>query len=174
MIETWKPIPGWEDSHEVSDHGRVKSLARSFQVDNGKTYSVKGRFLSAVNDGYGYRKVMMSCKPKRESVFIHKLVMIAFSGPCPQGLEICHTDGNRTNNCLSNLRYDTRVNNQADRLLHGTSNRGSQNGKVKLNEAQVHLTRKLKKGTTTLIAKEWGVTRDCLYAIQKGKRWSHV
>jgi len=42
------------------------------------------------------------------------LVLLAFWGPCPSGLEVCHNDGSRDNNHLDNLRYDTHKANLQD------------------------------------------------------------
>lgn len=39
-------------------------------------------------------------------------------GPCPDGLEVCHYDGNGENNRLDNLRYDTRAANHKDAKRH--------------------------------------------------------
>jgi hypothetical protein len=47
--------------------------------------------------------------------------MLAFQGPCPNGLEVRHLDGNRTNPKLNNLKYGTRIENMQDAILHGTT-----------------------------------------------------
>ncbi len=49
---------------------------------------------------------------------VHWVVMLAFVGPCPKGLIVCHNDGDKTNNRLSNLRYDTQRSNALDRTKH--------------------------------------------------------
>lgn len=51
---------------------------------------------------------------------VHRIVLEAWVGPCPAGLEGCHNDGDYTNNVLSNIRWDTRENNQLDKREHGT------------------------------------------------------
>lgn len=51
---------------------------------------------------------------------IHHLVLEAFVGPRPDGLETCHNDGVPANNWLTNLRWDTKPNNAKDRRVHGT------------------------------------------------------
>jgi hypothetical protein len=50
---------------------------------------------------------------------IHTLVLEAFAGPRPEGMEGCHNDGNPTNNHIDNLRWDTRSANNQDTLRHG-------------------------------------------------------
>lgn len=43
---------------------------------------------------------------------IHQIVLEAFCGPCPDGMEVLHGNGIRTDNRLSNLRYGTRSENE--------------------------------------------------------------
>lgn len=50
---------------------------------------------------------------------IHSLVLEAFVGPRPDGMEGCHNDGDPANNHLANLRWDTRAANNQDTLRHG-------------------------------------------------------
>lgn len=51
---------------------------------------------------------------------VHPLVLEAFVGPRPPGMEACHADGNKTNNALSNLRWDTKRANELDAIRLGT------------------------------------------------------
>ena len=113
LFERWLPVVGWEGIYEVSDFGRVRSLYRK-----GRT---RGKVLKQVNDG-GYRNVTLSDLPRYSIAKVHQLVMEAFVGPRPEGLEVCHYDGDGSNNRLDNLRYDTRAANQQDRLRHGRHN----------------------------------------------------
>lgn len=106
--ERWLPVVGWEGSYMVSDHGRIKSL--------------RGHSKILVGSGNGgYRTVKLRDFPRKANVGIHRLVLEAFVGPPPTPeLEGCHDDGVRSNNCLRNLRWDTRAGNAADRWRHGT------------------------------------------------------
>ena len=71
----------------------------------------------------GYRSVKLSNKIVRGKPYLfHYLVLVAFVGPRPHPKwEGCHNDGDYYNNRLTNLRWDTAKNNQADRMKHGTS-----------------------------------------------------
>lgn len=53
---------------------------------------------------------------------IHRLVLETYVGPQPAGMEACHNDGNKRNNHLGNLRWDTRQSNIHDAIQHGTHN----------------------------------------------------
>jgi hypothetical protein len=67
---------------------------------------------------------------------VHRLVLEAFVGPCPPGMEGCHGDGNPANNALPNLRWDSHSGNQLDAVRHGThtTNRGGTNGNASLTD----------------------------------------
>lgn len=69
----------------------------------------------------GYLRVLLRRDDGRR-IFrdIHRLVAEAFIGPCPEGHQVRHMDGNRTNSVLSNLTYGTCRDNQLDSIAHGT------------------------------------------------------
>lgn len=115
--EQWLPVVGHEGAYEVSDRGNVRSLDREITTKNGKRYTRRGVALAPRRHTQGYPQVHLS---GRGSVSIHRLVLEAFIGPCPTGLEACHNDGNPENNHAANLRWDTHAGNMQDRLAHGT------------------------------------------------------
>lgn len=119
MIEEWRPVLGSEGAYEVSSFGQVRSLDRHITylrngVTSGRT--LRGRVLKQQRDRYGYLRVAIGGRMRK----VHTLVVEAFLGPRPPGMEVCHADGSRDNNHISNLRYDTRAGNAADALKHGT------------------------------------------------------
>lgn len=68
----------------------------------------------------GHLAVSLRVSDKRLVRLVHRLVMAAFVGPCPHGMEVRHLDGDSTNNVLSNLAYGTHSENELDKLRHGT------------------------------------------------------
>lgn len=83
-------------------------------------------------------------KRQEKKFFVHVLVLNAFVGPCPEGMESRHfPDPNPLNNHVNNLHWGTHKENEADKIVHGTSNRGERNGKSKLTEEQVGKIRKM-------------------------------
>lgn len=112
------------------------------------------------------------------SVAVHRLVLEAFAGPCPPGMEACHfPDRDPTNNALANLRWDTRKANAADRVEHGTDPKGERNGRAKLTAAQVQEIRAIfarGEATRYQLAKRFGVCWSTINRMVKGKRWSHT
>lgn len=67
-------------------------------------------------DAVGYRRVKIGTKTHK----VHRLVLQAFVGPCPDGQQVRHLDGDKENNNLRNLRYGTGAENTADKVRHGT------------------------------------------------------
>lgn len=124
MTENWRAVPEWNGFYEVSDQGKVRSLdrvvvARTPRGDIG-TRAYRGRILTLAKGKRGYLHVALSAPGRRQESNVHALVALAFLGPCPAGLQVCHDDGVKSNNRLGNLRYDTPANNAADKVRHGT------------------------------------------------------
>ena len=89
----------------------------------------------------------------------------------------CHNDGNPSNNHLENLRWDTRKNNEADKIKHGTATRGRRNPRAKLNEMQVRIIKRLLEFGTlkqTEIAKMFNVNKNIIHCIKIGKSWKYL
>jgi len=105
--ERWLAAVGFEGLYEVSDRGRVR---------NSRT----GYVLSPATDRHGYQQVGLWQDGKRKYVSVHRLVLAAFVGPCPEGMEGCHNDGDSTHNDVDNLRWDTHAGNVSDSQRHGT------------------------------------------------------
>ena len=117
----------------------------------------------------GYAKIDCFINGKRIKRFVHQLVLETFVGERPAGLQVCHNNGNRTDNKLGNLRWDTAKNNVADALQHGTH----QGFSFKLNEKQVRVIKWcLRYGmSSAAIARYFPVTRQNINAIAWGKSW---
>ena len=120
MTENWQDVPGWEGFYAVSDTGRVKALARSVPGRPGVFINRRERQLTISTTDDGYRRVWLSRDNKRTEFKVHQLVALAFIGPRPEGMEVCHNDGDKANNTPANLRYGTRSENTLDRVQHGT------------------------------------------------------
>ena len=120
-IERWKPVNGHEGIYEVSSHGRIRSLDRTVKYSNGQVHHLKGKVLrTPIMQKTGYPFVKLSNHGKNQVRTVHSLVAETFIGPRPEGTEVCHNDGDRTNSHLDNLRYGTRSENELDKLRHGT------------------------------------------------------
>ena len=171
--ENWRSVVGFEGLYEVSDYGRVRSWKRTT-----KTGVHGGGLLKPSTDRQGRRTVCLSCNGNRVNKRVHQLVLESFVGPKPKGMECCHfPDSNPANNYLTNLRWDTRVNNQADRLVHGTSNRGGKHGMSKLVNVDVERIRDIRligQQTYPVIAEYFNVSISTIGQILRRTAWQHV
>lgn len=109
--EEWRTIPGLETPYEVSNFGGVRSFK---QNSAGKLLAVQ------IRKRDDYRTVSLSNYGVQKSHKVHALVMAAFVGPRPDGMDIRHLDGDKGNNDRTNLAYGTRVENMGDMREHGT------------------------------------------------------
>jgi hypothetical protein len=164
----WLPVPGYEGSYEISDRGDVWSLPR-----NGKC----GRLLRPSRDRAGYMHVGLCRAGVMKNLTVHRLVMAAFVGPCPDGLETRHLDGNPSNNAWpDNLAYGTAEENLADKLRHGTTGRGERNPRHKLTTDDVReIHRRFEVGESKRsLARSFGVTPPMVRNILAGTAWQEV
>jgi len=167
-LEIWKVIANYPD-YEVSNKGRVRSWKN--RSGRGPKPS-KPRLMELTLDAKGRPVVSFSDGKCRQQWFVHKAVLTAFVGPRPDGMECCHGDGNRANNCLENLRWDTKIANEADRAKHGTDNKGERHGRAKLTETDVLAIVKDQR-LNQVIAEDYGVSHQQIHCIKVGKLWSH-
>lgn len=169
MDVEYKDIPGFP-GYRVGNDGSVWGCRK------------KGKF----SESWIKLKPFVTGKNKRLSVKIYpgrtfhgvgRLVLESFVGTCPKKYECCHNNGNFKDNRLENLRWDTRKANAADKLIHGTDNRGSKHARSKLTEDQVReIKRKYRAGEATQagLARQHGVSGHLVYEICNEKRWTHV
>lgn len=116
----WRAVLGYEGEYEVSDEGQVRSLTRKITRSDGHTYVSAGRVLSSPLDKSGYAKVSLYNRQGQRKVSVSVLVLETFVGPRPADRpHACHSDDDRTNNRLSNLRWDTASANAFDKVRNG-------------------------------------------------------
>lgn len=118
LAENWLPVVGWEGLYEVSDHGQVRSLDRVVAFGH-QQRQVRGRILGGGRSHNGVRFAVLCNGPDQVQRSVHRLVLEAFVGPCPEGMEGCHWDDDNDNNHLSNLRWDTHQANEQDKVRNG-------------------------------------------------------
>ena len=115
MGERWKTIPEYS-SYQISDRGRVMSLYRNHK--SGKRINTT-RILQPITNKSGYLHVTLYQNGKQKTCKVHQFVMAASLGPCPEGLEVNHRDGNKQNNRLENLEYVTSSENHLHAYRNG-------------------------------------------------------
>ena len=174
--ELWLPVFGYEGLYEVSDYGRVKSLARVVPHARWGEQRIFERLLKPGRDKDGYLQVGLYKEGQKKKCQVHRLVLEAFVEPCPEGEECRHLNGVRDDNRLENLAWGTPKENKADQVLHGTKAKGERHGSAKLTETDVvQIHNLIALGLTqTKIAKQFGVDQTLISLIHHGKNWTHL
>ena len=156
MLETWKPVVGYEGEYLVSDFGRIMQT----QCLKG---TWPGRILLTSPNGSGYLHTRLGGKQH----LVHRVVARAFIGRCPAWMEVNHKDGKIKNNCPDNLEYVTPHENWLHAAKFGLRDN------VKLNEEAV-IAICASREPTKVLAARYKVTRHTLWMARTGKTWKHV
>lgn len=161
-----QPIPDL-DGYFATEDGEVVS------VRSGDERLIKSRARA------GYKTVTLSVqvrgKKQRHRFEVHRLVLKAYGGLPPSAVhEARHLNGNSLDNRPSNLAWGTRLENTADAIRHGTLGPGMRARRRKLTDQQVlEIRRRYGAGERSVnLAQEFGVHRDYIPQIVKGKAWS--
>jgi hypothetical protein len=175
----YKEIPGFP-GYRVGSDGSVwscwkrKSLGRRRGI--GRFLSEEWFPLKPYVDNVGRPSVVLGAGMARRTMRICRLVLLAFVGPCPEGMEACHDDGNPANNHPGNLRWDTERNNQRDRRRHGTVYEGERQHLAKLTCENVREIRRRRTNgeSAPSLAKAFGVSLCTMCRVINGETWKHV
>jgi len=170
QLEEWRPVSGYEGVYSVSSLGNIRR-------DAGGQGARRGHILRAtVMKSNGYLRVALVVNGKQITRTVHSLVLEAFVGPFPDGMECCHGDGDRTNACLSNLSWATSKENNADKAKHGTLLFGEACPSAKLTEHGVRLARQLLTAgkSRSWVARHLGVSRQTINDIVWRRSWRRV
>lgn len=173
-METWRPIKGFEGIYEVSSEGRVKRISKGPRGN-----AIIGRILKPASHRNGYLFVNLCKSGKRFYRSISRLVVEAFMGPIPKGLEVNHKNGIKTDNLPGNLELVThRENIQHSYDILGRnpiSHQGSENPAAKLSEENIPIIRALRQRGRTIpdIANSFCVSIPTIKRILYGKTWTH-
>lgn len=177
-IEIWKDVIGCEEEYQVSNEGRVKSLARTTIRKDGSRCPIKERILKPSPTPTGYLNVSIRGNNRRGKAYVHQLVLEAFVGPCPEGMECCHfPDQNPRNNNIDNLRWDTHKNNAKEQRHVGSSRKGEENPRSKLNDNKVIEIRNLYKTgeySQSKLAEMFNMDQTTISGIILRKNWKHI
>ena len=161
-------------NYRVGDDGSIWSrwvkIKRQWTVGRDWT-----RLKCTLQNGY-LRVGLRTLDHKKVRRFVHDIVLEAFVGPCPDGMQGCHfPDRSPLNNRRDNVRWGTPRSNQADRLVHGTDQRGEKNHQAKLTSENVREIRALLTTLTcSAIARKYNVSRMLISQIKRGVAWTHI
>lgn len=124
VTEYWQDVPGFGGHYQASTLGRIRSKARIVRKRHkgGRVCEqyYGERILTNKPDASGYIRVHISVDGRKMAIATHRLVAMAFHGLPKEGQECCHNNGNPSDNRPGNLRWDSHLENNRDRLRHGT------------------------------------------------------
>lgn len=160
IMEAWKDVVGYEGRYEVSNLGNVRSL--KYRGHD------KVQLMKPTSNQAGYLVVTLGSGRKQHRV--HCLVLEAFVGPRPDGMQGCHNDSNKANCALGNLRWDTPKGNIEDRRrYHGDAN---PNAKI-TDETRAEIRRRRQNGEKlNAIASDYGISAVRVSQIASGPKQS--
>lgn len=180
-MEIWKDVAGWEGLYQVSNHGRVKILARTCLTRNRWGPMIRHRpekiRKASIAKGGHYPRIGFEREGRKGWADLHVLVCETFNGPKPgPGYHCAHNDGNPLNNRADNLRWATPRENAADTMRHGRFPQGEKSNLSKLTADQVRAIRSRAEAgeTAKVLAAEFDLTREGVSAIIKRKNWRHI
>jgi hypothetical protein len=168
--EVWEAIPGWSN-YEVSTLGRVRRVTRGQGARVGRVLRPGGKV-------YPYVVLHQDGRQKQYKTAV--LVLMAFVGPRPKGLECCHLDDNPQNSRLRNLRWDTHKANAKDALRNGRIKVGEATSRAILTEEIVRKLRQeyvpgrrgpgIKEGSFAHLSIKYNLSRSLVIR----RYWKHV
>jgi hypothetical protein len=170
--EEWRNIPGVY-GYQASSLGRIRRVV-------GGQGARAGRIRNPSLNHCGYLTAALQKDGKRQgSSLIHCHVAAAFLGPCPEGYEVNHINGDKADNRACNLEYVTHQGNMDHAFrINARKNtaRGERSGTSKLTANQVREIRKLHAlgQTRYAIAKRYGLNWTTVNATVNRTTWKHI
>ena len=166
-FDVTKPIPNWPGYLATPD-GQILD-------------SFDGHILHQSPSGpCGYPTVNLIRDDKRHRPYVHRLILQAYDGPCPDGMECRHLDGDVTNNDLKNLRWGTHKQNTQDMVRHGTCHlmgrQGEDHPTSRLSNQErrrIHSSYREGGCTQQELAGRFDVSPATIARIVNDKRWGY-
>ena len=160
MKEIWKDIKGYEGLYQISSFGNVKSLDRYIINKNGDKQYFPGKYLTqGISDNY--LKVILSKNNKQRTFRVHILVARAFI-PNPENKpEVNHIDGNKKNNKVNNLEWNTRSENELHAYKNGLAKPSNKQKQAVAKYAKENYSKKVVQYSLNgEFIKEWNSMHD--------------
>jgi hypothetical protein len=174
----YRDIPGCLGYRAGSDGTiwscRVRGGGRLNRLSNDWQERKQARTLKS---GRWYRLVCLTINGKKTSRWVHRLVLEAFVGPRPMGMQCRHyPDPDGENNRIENLSWGTAQDNSDDKRECGRFVFGEAAGKAKLTEAQVLEIRRLAASgmNNCALGRQFNVHHTTASNIVLGKAWKHL
>jgi len=161
----WKDVilDGIVTNYEVSNTGLIRNKSN-------------GNVLSNVIANNGYYVVNLHINNLQHTKTIHRLVANTFI-PNPENKpQVNHINGNKLDNRVENLEWNTQLENIQHAFNNGLMPKGSEWSFSKYADDQIHLVCKLLEYQIPirLITDLTGVKSSTIFDIRKGISWTHI
>ena len=174
MREEWRDIIDYEGLYQVSNLGEVKSLEKLRGI-----VIKKEHLLSLMERRDGYCQVTLTKNGKSVKKLVHVLVAQAFIPNYENKKTVNHIDGNKQNNTVNNLEWNTQRENIIHAYENGLKARGTQRKDSKLSAIQVkeildnYIPYDRKFGTRAL-AHKYNVNKTTIWRIVNNKSYKDI
>lgn len=159
MLEGWKDISGFEGRYQISTLGRVKTLSykRTGKSRILAVYERSGYLWTTFREG--------GAGSKQQHPAVHRLVAEHFIPNIDNKPFVNHKDGNRKNNCVDNLEWVTRSENELHKIhiLKHPSGSVKESKKILCEETRVIYP------SIRQAAKDVGISQSLLSKVVNGK-----
>lgn len=175
----WVDIPGYEGLYQITSSGLVWSIPRIVGRCTGRSNVIRGKLLNVAVDDAGYCSVSLTdSSHKTKRYLLHRLVAQVFLPNPDNKPEINHKDGNKSNNCVDNLEWATRYENQYHASISGLSTAWTSAHGKKMSDAALTVNNKPVLCVTTgeifesrvSACKALGLGKDAVYISIKENR----
>lgn len=173
QVEIWKDVVGWEGLYQVSNLGNVRSYPKLNKT--GKPNKMKGKVLKTTM-GFSYLYVQL-CRQNVKVVSNHILVAKAFCENPNSKPFVNHINGVKIDNRAVNLEWVTAKENSQHAIEIGLTPIGENKKSAKLKNDEVREIRKdydRKVGSVLKLAKKYGVKKDVIKDVLRGKTYRRI
>ena len=177
-MEEWKKVPS-APGYEVTKCGQVR-MEGTLVFNRGRMFHRKPKIIKNYEDSCGYLFVNLFPKGMRSSSgnkirfkkFVHRVVMEAFVGPCPDDMTVDHIDRNRQNNCLENLRYADITTQNRNRDLSSIAGENSRFSKLTCEQVkEIRKRKETEKITNKKLGEDYSVSSTTIKRIVSFESW---
>jgi hypothetical protein len=172
-MEQWRDVISYIGLYQVSDDGRVRSLVRLTAEATASGTRKPKQLLKPGKNNQGRWQVTLCKDSVTQRFLVHRLVLEAFSGACPDGLSGLHANGDYADNRISNLRWGTHADAIQTAATCRQALRGERSGKSSLTDQDVRDIR-LSRDTNRVLGARYSVSNVTVHAIRTRKTWKHV
>lgn len=168
--EIWLPIIGYEEIYEVSNKGRIKVLERQINVRYGTSIRKEKLIKPSLNKVVNYLYIGLHKDGKYTNSRIHRLVAEAFIPNPENKREVNHINGDKLNNSVENLEWNTPLENTRNAFKNGLNNK-----RLKLKLEDIPIIKEMYKNNNYSyreIGEMYGVERKAIMRAVLGQTWN--